>query len=59
VVILLILKYAAPVWFLGRASLLDKLRKAQNAGIRHISGAFSIISTDPLHQLMGVLPIDL
>ena len=51
-VVLPILTYAAPVWLSGEAGLLDKLRKVQNAAIRHISGAFSTSTpAEPLHQL--------
>ena len=58
-VILPILTYAAPVWYSGQAGLLDDLRKAQNAAVRHVAGAFSTTPIEPLHQLMGILPIDL
>jgi hypothetical protein len=58
-VILPILTYAAPVWFSGQAGLLRQLRTAQNAAVRHIAGAFSTTPIDPLHQLMGIMPIDL
>ena len=58
-VILPILTYAAPVWYLGQASLLWKLRTAQNSAVRHITGAFRTSPVDPLHQLMGIMPIDL
>ena len=58
-VILLILIYAAPVRFSGQAGLLRQLRTAQNAAVRHIAGAFGTIPTDPLHQLMSIMPIDL
>ena len=58
-VILPILTYPALIWFLGQAGRLDQLRKAQNAVIRHMSGAFSTTPTEPLYQLMGIQPIDL
>ena len=58
-VILPILTYATPVWFSGQASLLRQLRTAQNAAVRHITGAFGTTPIDPLHQLMGIMPIDL
>ena len=43
----------------GQAGLLRDLRTAQNAAVRHIAGAFSTTPVDPLHQLMGIMPIDL
>ena len=58
-VILPILTYAAPVWYTGQAGLLRDLRTAQNAAIRHIAGAFRTTPVDPLHQLMGIMPIDI
>ena len=58
-VMLPILTYATPVWFSGQASLLRQLRTAQNAAVRHIAGTFSTTPIDPLHQLMGIMPIDL
>ena len=32
---------------------------AQNATMRHITGAFRITPVDPLHQLMEIMPIKL
>ena len=58
-IILPILTYAAPVWYTGQAGLLRELRTAQNAAVRHIAGAFRTTPVDPLHQLMGIMPIDL
>ena len=57
-VIFLILTYAAPVWYTGQAGLRD-FRTDQNATVRHIAGAFRTTPVDPLHQLMGIMPIDL
>jgi hypothetical protein len=47
------------VWFTGQARLLRELCTAQNKAIHHISGAFRTTPVDPLHQLMGIMPIDL
>ena len=58
-VILPILTYAAPVWYSGQASLLRELYTAQNSAVQHIAGAFRTSPVDPLHQLMGIMPIDL
>ena len=32
---------------------------AQNSAVQHIAGAFHTSPVDPLHQLMGIMPIDL
>ena len=58
-IILLILTYTAPVWFSGQAGLLRQLCTAQNAAVRHIAGAFTTTPIDLLHQLLGIMPIDL
>jgi hypothetical protein len=47
------------LWFSGQVGLIRQLRTAQRTAVRHIAGAFSTTPIDPLHQLMGIMPIDL
>jgi hypothetical protein len=58
-IILPILTYATPMWFSGQAGLLRQLCTAQNAAVWHPASTFSTTHIDPLHQLMGIMPIDL
>jgi hypothetical protein len=54
-----VLTYGAQVWYTGRnqKGLVHKLQVAQNEGIRKIGGVFKTMLIDPLHNLLGVLPI--
>lgn len=53
-VILPLLTYAAQIRSSGQKGLLDKCSKAQNAAIRHISGAFSGITCTSFTSMKGL-----
>jgi hypothetical protein len=54
-----VLTYGAQVWYTGhnQKGLVHKLQVAQNEGIRKIAGVFKTTPIDPLHNLLGILPI--
>jgi Reverse transcriptase (RNA-dependent DNA polymerase) len=54
-----ILTYGSPIWYKGQKQLTKLLQDVQNDAVRWIVGAFCSTPTDPLHQLIAILPIDL
>jgi hypothetical protein len=54
-----VLTYGVQVWYTGhkQKGLIHKLQVTQNEGICKIASAFRTMPIDPLHNLLGVLPI--
>lgn len=60
-VVLPVLIFGAAVWYTGQHQklLTNVLQRAQNAALRHISGAFRTTPVASLHHITSILPIDL
>jgi hypothetical protein len=60
-VVLSVLTFGAAVWYTGhrQKTLTNILQRAQNAGLRHIAGAFRTTPVDTLHHITSILPVDL
>ncbi|KAF8749671.1 Reverse transcriptase (RNA-dependent DNA polymerase) [Rhizoctonia solani] len=54
-----ILTYGSLIWFHGnnQKTMIDPIQKAQNMGIRWLTGAFKTSPTDALHHLASIPPI--
>lgn len=59
--VLPVLTFGAAVWYSGQHQkhLASILQRAQNAALRHISGAFRTTPVASLHHITSILPIDL
>src|SRR6266851_7644441 len=54
-----VLTYGAPVWYIGvkQQGLLKRLAITQNEGLCKIMGTFRTTLVEPLHNMIGIPPI--
>jgi hypothetical protein len=52
-----VLTYGSPIWFKQQKQLSKTLQAVQDEAVRWMMGAFRTTPTEPLHQLIAILPI--
>lgn len=51
--------YAAPIWFNGKVVVVNRLLSIQRGLLQCVTNCYNRLSTNALHVLLGVLPLDL